>query len=171
MKKSVNGLFLSAILGLGLTQNAWAFDIPAYKKIADETIQAALSGTVDVDALTAKQHTLIKMGKAACLEHAKNHPADAKLMTLVANNADAMTKMTLEVIEEEWHDGGFLDKNGIDFDGLPHFGAAISLMDTVVHPATVIIALRNYKTSEDGELLVQVKDELSEVLKHITHIK
>lgn len=46
-----------------------------------------------------------------------------------------------------------------------------SLMDTIVHPATAIIALRDYKKSKDKALLQQVHDELEEVVHHVERIK
>lgn len=148
-----------------------ALDVKGYSKLAKEIVKEALSGSVsDVDALIAKQEELIKMGVAGCNDHASANPKDAKLLNLVTANADKMKAMSLEEIEDQWHDGGYLTSNGVDVESYDHFGAAYSLMDTVVHPATGIIALKMYKTSKDPELLTQVKEELSEVLEHIKHV-
>ncbi len=147
-------------------------DTGTYKKIANSTIQTVLSGSVsNVDALIADQEKLIAIGIAGCKEYAKQDPKHAKLMKLVVDNADNMKAMTLDEIEPAWHDGEFVNESGIDFDAIDHFSPALSHMDSVLHPATAIIALRDYKGSGDADLLEQVKDELSEVLKHIEHVK
>ncbi|MBE9529130.1 MAG: hypothetical protein IME99_07820 [Proteobacteria bacterium] len=168
-------LFWSLLVAASLTfaslSPALAMDTATYKKVANNTIKTVLSGSVsDVDALIADQKKLIAIGVKGCQEYAKKAPKHAKLMKLVIANADNMTNMTLDEIEPAWHDGEFVNENGIDFDAIDHFSPALSHMDAVLHPATAIIALRDYKSSGDSDLLEQVKDELSEVLKHIEHV-
>ena len=172
MKRISGAVLLSLVLAVLISLPAFAMDVSGYKKIAKATIKEALSGSVkDIDKLIADQKKLVKMGVEGCNEYAKKDPKYAKLMKLVVSNADKMMAMDLDEIEEAWHEGGVLEENGIDFESIDHFSPALSHMDTVVHPATSYIALKEYKLSNDGELLEQVKDELSEVLEHIGHIK
>jgi hypothetical protein len=170
MKRYIFKSLLMAALLLGLSTQAYALDVAKYETIVKGVVQGALSGSPDVDDLIAKNKELITMGKQACRAQAKKKPADAKLMNLVADNAEKMQAMSLDEIEEAWHDGDFITANGIDLDSYDHYGDAISLMDTIIHPATSIIALNEYKKSKDKALLKQVKEELSEVLEHIKHV-
>lgn len=164
-------LLVAATLTFASLSPAIAMDTATFKKIANNTIQTVLSGSVsDVDALIADQEKLIAIAIKGCKEYAKKAPKHAKFMKLVIDNADKMTQMTLDEIEPAWHDGEFVNESGIDFDAIDHFSPALSHMDAVLHPATAIIALRDYKSSGDADLLVQVKDELAEVLKHLEHI-
>lgn len=166
------GILMTALVAILVAPAAMAFDKAGYKKLATEVVQGALgTGEVNVDALIAKNEQLMKMGIDGCREYAAKDPANAKLMQIVIDNADAMKAMTLEEIEPAWHEGEFITKNGVDFDAIDHFSPALSHMDTVVHPATAIIALRTYKASKDPALLSQVKDEISEVLEHVEHLE
>lgn len=172
MKRIFGAIFLSMVLAILVSIPANAMDVAGYKKIANATIKQALSGSVtDIDKLIADQEKLVAMGVAGCKEYAKKAPKDAKIMKIVVDNADKMMAMTLDEIEPAWHEGEVLAEHGIDFDAIDHFGAALSHMDTVVHPATSYIALKEYKKTGDEELLEQVKDELSEVLEHIGHVE
>ena len=173
MKKFICKVIVVSLLSAGLVSGAYAMDmdVTGYKKIARETIKEALSGSIsDIDGLIAKQEKLMKMGIEGCREHAKEHPKDAKIMDLVIKNAEKMKAMTLDEIEEAWHEGGVLNENGIDVDSMDHMSTVLSHLDLVVHPATTYIALKEYKKTRDADLLDQVKDELAEVLKHLKHL-
>jgi len=62
-------------------------------------------------------------------------------------------------------------KNGVKINEIDHMGEVNSLADTVIHAATSYLALVEYKKQPNKDHLDQVKDELSEVLEHIKHIK
>ena len=150
---------------------ASAMDKGRYEEIAIATIQQIISGdAVDADSLIGKQKELISIAKEACREYAGSHPEDAKLLNLVIERADEMQALSLDDIEEQWHEYGLPNSMGVKTDKYEHFAPTISLMDTVVHPATAIIVLNNYKNDGDREALQQVKDELSEVLEHLHYI-
>ena len=174
MKKLICKLMVVSVLTAGLATGAYAMDVATFKKLAKDTIRQAMSGSIkDIDKLIAQQEKLFDIGVQGCREYAATakNPKDVKIMNLVIKNADKMKAMTLDEIEGAWHEGGVLNKNGIDFDTTDHMGAAISHMDTVVHPATTYIALKEYKKTKDRDLLDQVKDELSEVLEHIENVE
>lgn len=166
-------LFLGLFLFVAFSaQAAIAMDIATFEKITNNTIKQVLSGDPgDIDALIADQEKLIAIGIKGAQDYAKEAPEYAKFMNLVIDNADKMKAMTLDEIEPAWHDGEFITASGIDFEAIDHFSKALSHMDTVLHPATAIIALREYKSFKDPDLLEQVKDELSEVLEHLDHLK
>ncbi|MCI0505225.1 MAG: hypothetical protein L0Z73_03870 [Gammaproteobacteria bacterium] len=76
-----------------------------------------------------------------------------------------MKQLSLSEIEEKWHHGGELKKNGYEVKD-DHFGQVGNLIDAVIHPPTTYIALTKYKTDGNKEHLEQVVAELSEVLVH-----
>lgn len=150
---------------------ALAMETDRFRSIVADTITQVESGTVDADALIELQEQLVAIGVDGAREYAAASPENAQLMTFVADSATDMVAMDLNSIEAAWHDGEALEEIGVSIDDLDHFGAAISHMDAVVHPATAIIALREYKASGDKGYLLQVKDELSEVVEHLSHLE
>jgi len=174
MKKLSMGVVLLAA-SVGLLSQAAAADFAEFKKLANETISTVASGKVSnasIDKLIANQEKLIKIGMAAMGEYADSHPDVAKVLNIVKGKATSMQNLSLSEIEAQWHEGGYLKSKGIDVDKvLGQKSAAGSLMDTVVHPATVIIVLNEYKKKADQKHLDQIKDELDEVLKHLEMIK
>ncbi len=169
-KKITTVLFTVAAL-FSSSLYAEVLDIAEFKRIATEVIQESMKGeAADTARMIQQNEALIEMGIEASRSYAAANPQYAKLLTLAADNADAMQKMSLEQVEEEWHEFGFLASHGIDAESIEHFGAAISLMDSIVHPATAIIAIRAYQTEKDEEHLEQVKAELSEALEHLKHV-
>lgn len=165
--------FLGAVVGLSLSFcvfPASAFDVTAYEEVVKETIRSVVSGNPNVDELITQQKKLVELGVAACREHGEKHVKDSKFMGLVADNAKKMMGMSLDEIEEQWHEQEFLLSHGIDTEVEGHFSKANSLADAVIHPATAYIALNEYKKTNDSTLLIQVKEELEEVLEHLEHI-
>ncbi len=149
----------------------YAFDVPQFTKLVNETVQATMQGNVNADDLISKQKQLIAMGVAGCKARAASNPEDSDVMNAVVENAETMQSLSLEAIEEAWHDFGYLKSKGIDPESrYEHFAVVISLMDTVIHPATAVIALNEYKKDGNSDHLDQVADELSEVLEHIKHV-
>ncbi len=174
MKKLSMGVVLLAV-SVGLISQAVAANFDEFRKIAKNTISEVSSGKIDnasIDKLIANQETLIKIGISAMGEYAESNPKVADVLNIVKDKAPSMQKLSLSEIEAQWHEGGYLKSKGIDVDKvLGQKSAAGSLMDTVVHPATVIIVLNEYKKKADKKYLDQVKDELDEVLNHLDMIK
>ena len=79
-----------------------------------------------------------------------------------------MTALTLEEIEPAWHEGETFAEVGLDTHALDHFGPAQSHMDTIIHPATAVIALRACEVSGTEDHLDRVIDELSQVVDHLS---
>jgi hypothetical protein len=169
MKKYLTGLAVLLFIGAG---TANAADLDSYTKIAKTTMNQVSSGSVgDVDKLIAMQEQLISIGQSAIKEYVAKNPNSAKMLNLVNENANKMKGMSLAQIEKEWHEKGFLKSKGIDAALMKEKSVTGSLMDTVVHPATAIIALNEYKKTKDKKLLQQVHDELEEVVHHVERIK
>ncbi len=157
---------------LTTSHSVFAIDVGKYTRIVKETVHATMQGgDINVDGLISKQKQLIALGVAGCNERASSNPEDSDVMNAVVANTTAMQSMSLDEIEESWHDFGYLKSKGIDPESrYEHFAAVISLMDSVIHPATAVIALQEYKKDGDSDHLDQVRDELSEVLEHIKHV-
>lgn len=150
--------------------SANALDVARFKALASQTVQDLNSGNPDIGVLIARQEELIVIGVDGCRDLAAIDPAASPVMRLVVDGAEGMKHMDLDEIEEAWHDGGVLDEHGIDFDDLDHFGPVVSHMDAVVHPATAYLLLKQYQRDGNRAHLRQVKEELSEVIKHIGHL-
>lgn len=162
----VAALALSVLTASG----SHALDADRYKEIVAQTISGLGDETVDVAMLKSFQEELIAIGIGGARDFAVSSPDDAELMTFVADSAPAMTAMSLDDIEMAWHDGEALSEIGVSVDDLDHFGKQISYMDAIIHPATALIALREYEATGDRSYLLQVKDELAEVVEHISHL-
>jgi len=57
-----------------------------------------------------------------------------------------------------------LKSKGIDIRKVTEKSTIGSLMDTVVHPATVIIVMNDFKKIKNSALLKQAEDELTDVI-------
>ena len=172
LKGSVTGIF--SVITLCVAATVQAADMGKFVQIAHKTMDTVKSGSIsnnDADALIKMQEELISIGKQAIKEYSTKHPKTAKMLDLVYDKADTMASLTLPEIEEQWHEKGYLKSKGIRTDALEEKSVTGSLMDTIVHPATAIIALRDYKKSKDAKLLQQVNDELEEVVHHVELIK
>lgn len=163
-------LFFSIMLTLGLVSvlNA-SSDVEEFKAIANSAIKAVVEDTVDADKMMKDMDKLIVLGKKFCKKNATGK--GTKFMNLVIDNAEKMKAMTLDEIEEAWHDGEAITNAGINLDDFDHFSPVFSSADTVIHPATSYIVLKNYKKDGDKDGLAQIKDELSEVLEHASHLE
>lgn len=172
MKAKTIGLTLAIIAPLYVATPANAMDVDTYVDVAQETIKKVKKGKVkDVDKLIAQQEELIRLAVEGALKFAEENPQSRKMMHLVVLNSERMKRMSLDDIEKAWHGGEYLKGHGIDINEMTHTDAAMNFYDAVVHPATALIALGEYKTSKDPELLSQVENELTEVIMHVEHLK
>lgn len=157
---------------LVISGSVFAADLEEFQAIANKTIKTVKKGKVrDIDGLIEQQKALIRIGIEAALEYAEKSPADAKMMHLVVLNSNKMQQLSLEDIEKEWHDGGYLRTYGINIDKLTQADIQTNYYDLIVRPATVLIALKEYKENPNPQLLAQIEDELAEALDHANMIK
>ena len=172
-------VFMTALLVAGFTANGFAagtaheFDVKTYIKISKKTIGKIITGNVDADKMQAEMEELVTMGVEGAKEHMgepETPAAEKKLMQLTIDNADKMMNMSLADIESKFHEGGEAKAAGIPFDQFGHFDEVLCHYDAIIHPATAVICLKEYKKSQNEELLDQIKAELEEVIQHLTHL-
>ena len=165
------GFHISGLLLAGFSLISNAADLSEYKRLAQHTIEIVQNGKVaDIDKLIETQARLVQLGVDACNDYARKHPKAKRVLELVTSNADMMKRLSLSEIEEKWHHGGELKKNGYEVKE-DHFGAVGNLIDAVIHPATTYIALTKYRTDNNPAHLEQVVAELSEVLVHLQYLE
>jgi hypothetical protein len=165
------GIVLVGVSAATLSVVSIAGEWSEYKRLAQDTIEQAQNGRIaNIDTLIEQQAKLVQLGVEACNSYGNKHPKARRILDLVTSNADMMKQLSLSEIEEKWHHGGELKKNGYEVKE-DHFGAVGNLIDAVIHPATTYIALTNYKRDKKPEHLEQVVAELSEVLVHIQYLE
>lgn len=169
--KTIFSLIVSGLLLLGQLTSVYAADLNEYKRLAEDTIKHVQTGRVDnIDVLIAEQEKLVQIGVAACDDYASKNPKAKPVLGLITSHAATMKQLSLNEIEEKWHDGGELKKNGYEVQE-DHFGPVSNLIDAVIHPATTYIALNDYKKDGNKAHLDQVVAELSEVLVHLQYLE
>jgi len=169
MSKFLKLCLFGAVFILALNVNA--MDTSSFERLANNTIKQMDSGVVgDIDALIAMQEELMRLGVEGGSQYIISNPAGTKPLSLVIENASKMKELTLDEIEDKWHQGNFFKAKGINVDEIDHFGPVMSLMDSVIHPATSYLLIKEYKLTGNPELLGRVKGELIEVLEHIKHV-
>jgi len=179
MKRMRRLFCISIVLVFGLVSSVFAasahqFDVKSYDKIAKKNIGRVIIGNIDADKMVGDMEELLQIGIAGCkgyMGETETPPEEVKIMKIIIENADKMASLILNDIEAQWHEGGVLKANGINIDKFEHFSKVMSYIDAVVHPATAIICLKEYKKSKNKDLLEQMKDELAEVREHLKHLE
>lgn len=164
MKKS---LLYSTILSLAIAIS------PAFGSEADhfrEAVEHAIKPIVSEDIAAALKETeaLVKQGAKIVAEeaHELHDDKERKLAELTAANAEKMLSMSSEELEEGWIHGEALASEGVDLAEYDHFSKVMSYYDMVIHPAMAHSLLKEYQESRKRHLLVQAREELSELLEH-----
>jgi len=170
--------FILVFLVAFIVTNAFAqtehqFDKKTYVKIAKKNIGRILTGKVNADVMLSDMEKLVDLGIEGCKEHMSEPETpknEVKMLSTLIDNSGKLTSLTLEQIEEQWHEGGVLKNKGIDIGTMDHFDEAMCHYDSIIHPATAIICLKEYKKTNNEELLDQMKAELAEVAEHMEHL-
>lgn len=160
-------LFFSIMLTLGLVSfaNASGGSSEEMEHLAEGAIKAVVEDKVDADKMMANMDKLLMIAVNECKELAE-HGKGVKYMNLIVANAEKMKTMTLDEIEEAWHDGEILKANGINLDDFGHYSPIINAGSAAVHAATSYIIFKEYKKTGDKESLDAIKDELGHILEH-----
>ena len=149
-----------------------AMDVDSYIDIAKQAASTVKKGkSKDIDKLIAQQEELIRLAVEGALKYAEENPARRKMMHLLVLNSERMKHLTLDAMEQAWHNGDYLRRNGIEIGNLAHTDAAMNYYHAVIHPAAVFIALTEYKNSKDQELLRKAEDELNEVVVQVEQLR
>lgn len=176
MRKEMLCQFIGLFLLLSLTavnaENRHNFDRYSFEKIAKHTINAIEKQNLhDIDQLIVMQEQLIELGVKGCAKYALHNPQDAKMLQLVMDKAEDMKYLSLKEIKQQWHAKRYLLKHGIEVEKLHKNSLTGSLMDTIVHPATAYIALKEFRRTGNEKLLQQVNLELSEAIFQLAYIE
>ena len=151
---------LIALFMTALVVPAQALETEKYLETSDAIIKTAKRGKVkDVDRLIGLERELIRLGVEACLEYAEKNPTDLKLMQLIVLNSQRMQNLTLEAIQKEWIEGAYPAAHGVTTESLDAKDPAQRMLNSVVRPATSIVALKDFKKSKNTELLQRVQQE------------
>lgn len=168
--KTTQSLIGALVLAVSLPLQAMDFD--GFKSLASLTVRQMNMGVAgDIDAMIAIQEELMVIGMQGGVQYLQMNPEGGVALQATILNAESMKALSLEQIEALWHEGQFLQARGIDTEHLDHFGAEVSLMDTIIHPATSYLALKQYKRTGDPDLLTRAKAELMEVLIHLDQLQ
>ena len=164
--------FVTASMVLSLQMySVNAMDVKGYIKIANHTVQEANGGFIsNINQLLTMQERLIEMGVDGSKEYIKKHPEHADVLGEVIIHAESMKRMTLDEIEDQWHMGKHMASKGYDMEKFDHFGPLFSLMDSIIHPATAYISLKEYKRTRNTDFLARASGELIEVIEHVKHL-
>ncbi len=173
-KPSLRLLFILAIqLIAGAAQ---AFDHARYTTLARSglsDISALIQNTpVDPARLRATLDEMLALGVQGCRDFLDQPTAHAKLIELVLEQSSTMTRLSTAEISAQWYRGDLPKKHGIDIVALDHFGdISINYMDSIVHPATAQILLREYLATGDLFSLKAARHELKEAIEHVERLK
>lgn len=167
-------ILITGIVTYAFAETKHKFDIKTYDKIAKKTIGSVVSGNIDVDKMLSDMKKLVDFGISGCEEYMgepETPPEEVKIMKITSENAKRMSSLTLDEIKAQWHKGGVLKANGIDINKFNHFSVVMCYYDAVVHPAIAIICLKEYRKTENEELLDQLEYELAEVRQHLKYLE
>jgi len=150
------------------------FDKNVYEKIIKGNIGRIITRNIDVEKMLIDMEQAVKLGLAGCekyMSEPETPPIENEIMRYIISNTQKMKSLNLDQIETLWHEGVFLKKKGIDISAMDHFSEVMCHYDSVVHPVTAIICLKQYMNTNDEDLLAQIKAELAEVKEHIKHLE
>lgn len=152
-----------------LAAPASAFDVDAYRELAMASVRQLSTGVAgDIDELIAIQEQLMVLGLEGGVDYMLENPEDSEPLRLVILNAEQMKSMKLVTLVDQWQNGQFLAKKGINQDDLDHFGPIMSLMDSIIQPAFAYLCVKEYKRTGDSELLANARTKLLEISERIT---
>ena len=130
-------------------------DIANYKRKA-RALVAENKAMASKQKLNSMSMKLIKLASPIMIGFQKKHPQCRELMGLIKKRAMAMTRLSLEQIEVQYHEGSALPKAP---------DVCYEAKELIVHPATV--AILTSKNTLSKKHRVQIDDEIEEVLAHI----
>lgn len=153
-----------------------AFDHERYVALARSGISdiSALiqHAPVDQDRLRATLDDMLAIGVHGCRSFMSHPAANTTLLELVLEQSTTMSQLSTAEISAQWYRGDLPKKYEIDIAALDHFGdISINYMDSIVHPATALILLREYQATGDLFALKAARHELKEAIEHVERLK
>ncbi len=130
-------------------------DITTYKTSATELLSKNKSKATkeEIKSMSLK---LIELARPIMIGFKQEHPECMELMNFVMGRANAMSKLSLEEIEEQFHLGSALPNTD---------DICLDAKELIVHPATVAIITSKITLTKD--LRTKIDDEIEEVIAHI----
>ncbi len=122
-------------------------------------LKAALENSDDVAALTASANELTLLSVPVVDAFAEAYPECQEYLNLSKAVIDGMESMSSEVIEAQYHSDGALPETE---------SKCYHAKDLLVHPATVVVLLRENKLATERTGIVA---EITEVLAHMMDVK
>ena len=107
-----------------LAQTHHEFDKATYVRVTKKNIGRILTGRVNPDMMIGDMEQLLDLGIQGCEEHMsepETPKTEAKMLQYTIDSANKMKSLSLEEIEEQWHEGGYLKSKGIDISKMDHF--------------------------------------------------
>lgn len=127
--------------------------IAAYKKQAEALVISIDEAGFKV--IAENGESLVAKGKSLLSLLGKRWPKCSELFDKVVMDAEKMSKLSLDKIEKEYHDGESLPEADDE---------CLNAKELVVHPATVLVLINEKDTKKTRE---RMKDEVEEVLSHL----
>jgi len=109
----------------------------------------------------ARAKELVEISKPVLMGFQKKYPQCQGYLQTVLDNAQKMQTISLNEIEEKWHEGKALPE---DTDSV-----CMETKELIVHPSTVVILANNDFNSKKNK--EQMSDEINEVIEHMTELK
>ena len=142
----------------------------SYFTAGKAVVEMAISKKVDAAEVEKRVNIMVADALWLAREYAKANPKGAKLLKIVADNVDAMRKLSFHDLESEWHDLGYFAKPGQDAgidlksEDNEHFTDPIH---SLVHPLLVLKAAQAYATGKGEGDLKAMKEEMEEGLEQV----
>ncbi len=131
--------------------------IAEYKSLSLDLIKSN-KNNASKNEIKSMASNLIEKAKPIMNLFSKKHPQCEKLMNAVINNSTAMTKLSLDVIETNFHQGNALPEAPDE---------CYDAKELIVHPATVLVVINQAKAQLSKENREQIFNEIEEVVSHI----
>lgn len=149
------------------------FDVHLYNQLCKKNIGRIISGNIDVKKMMANMDVMLEQGVEGAEVHMKagDTPAlEIKMMKMLIDNAERMKSLSVNEIDEQWHEGAVFKAEGIEITKMDPLGEAMRHMELIVYPAEAMACLKQYEKTNDEGLLNDMKQRLMEARDHLKHM-
>lgn len=172
MLKTISTLAVALGLAAGTALHAGAMEVAQYKKLIEETVKEAVSGTIgNPDATAARLEQALKLAVDGAKAFVAKEPAHGKVFAALLGDLESLKQKPADDVEAAWgEEGKQFAANGFDLKKHDQFSTAKSYVDVIVHPTLAIALLNEFRKSKDQALLGRMKAELVEAVEHADHL-
>ena len=150
---------------------AWADDhMGEYKILCKEIIDlVTVAGEPDTNKILAKADKLIHIGVEIATEHGSEEAICKPIIDVFASEAENMKTVTMEKMEELYHDAGILAQKGVNIDpDDDKYEECMEKTHLITHPGTVPVLINAYKKDHNKKHLNTLKEELATLYEHLS---